>query len=174
GRPLLPERAAAGRHRRGPAHPGGPRRPLSRTAPVRTEPGRTAAGRPRRESGAGGGPPFLGERSVDAQAVAVEHLGDGLEERRPAPDAVAAAAGGQAERGGPGEQGAAAVARLGAHGGADQAGDAALGVVDRLVEGGDAAAVVAGGAAAAVHGLPDRGVARAGDVAGAAAVEADG
>ena len=51
--------------------------------------------------------------------------------------AVAAAAGGQAERHGAAVERAAAVAGLGADGGADQAGDGALGVVDGRVERGD-------------------------------------
>src|SRR5690606_31145594 len=59
---------------------------------------------------------------------------------------------------------AAAVTGLGADGRADQAAHGALRVVHRLIERGDLPAVDAGGAAAAGHGLADRGVARAGDV----------
>ena len=72
--------------------------------------------------------------SVDAHAVDAQCLGDGLEVGRPAARAVAAAARGETDGGGAGEQRAAAVTGLGADVGADQAADAALGVVHRRVQ----------------------------------------
>src|SRR5690606_5334228 len=131
-----------------------------------------------KRSGQGGGPgrdrpgpPREAVASVDAQAVPVEHLGDRLEEGGPAEPAVAAATGGDPEGGAAGEQRAAAVTRLRAHGRADQPGDRALRVVDGGVERRHRAAAQAGGAAAAQDRLADERVAGVGDVPGAAVVQ---
>src|SRR5690606_41413358 len=92
---------------------------------------------PARAGGRGGTAPGRAREavaSVDPQTVPVEHLGDRLEEGGPAEPAVAAATGGDPEGGAAGEQRAAAVTRLRAHGRADQPGDRALRVVDGGVE----------------------------------------
>src|SRR4051794_35373326 len=96
--------------------------------------------------------PSAGWPLEDVQTERVQRLDDRLEERRPAGGAVAAAAGGEAEGDGAAVERAAAVARLGAHGRADEPGDPALGVGDGRVELLHRAAVDAGGAAATGHG----------------------
>ncbi|KDR96394.1 hypothetical protein CROST_048030 (plasmid) [Clostridium felsineum] len=98
--------------------------------------------------------------------VGVERLGDRLEEGRAAVGAVAAAAGGQAVGDtAVGVQRTAGVAGLGADRGLDETGhDVAAAVVDGGVEGGDPAAVGAGGGAAPVDGRAHGRRARARDV----------
>src|SRR5690606_33507110 len=77
--------------------------------------------------------------------------------------AVAAAARGDAQRDALREHRAAAVARLGAHVGLDQAADRALRVVDRRAERGDLPVAQSGRGAAAEHPLTDGGLAHPGD-----------
>src|SRR5690606_5103501 len=110
----------------------------------------------------------------DLGAEGLQGLGDRLEEGDAADAAVARAAGGEAEGGGPREERAAAVARLRADGRLDHAGDRAFGEVHRGVGGEDAAGGDARGAAAAHHLLSHDGVAGLGDAPGPAVVEVDG
>src|SRR3954470_19404125 len=117
----------------------------------------------------------VGGLSVHADAVRAQRFGDWLEEGRPARGAVAAAAGGEADRLGAVEQGTAGVTGLGTDIGLDEAvDDLAVAVVDGGVEGLDGAAVNAGGGAAAFDGLADVGVGGGGDVLAGAVVEVDG
>src|SRR6266498_5317437 len=101
------------------------------------------------------------DRSVDGDAVCVRRLASGLEEGCATTRAVAAAAGGQAERPGAVVERATGVAGLSAHGCLDQAthGTTRVATVtDGDVERGHGSAVDTGGRPIARHAFADKGV----------------
>src|SRR5690606_7741044 len=110
--------------------------------------------------------------SADLRTGGRQGLRHRLEEGRTARGAVAAAAGGEADRAAAREERAAAVAGLGAHVGLDQAvDDVAVAVVHGGVQAGDRARVHLGGGAAAGDLHADRGLGGTGDGLRGAVVE---